>query len=100
VFVLAGEAEPMVFALRDFDRAARGRQCGDVKARAEVWTERNLYLPTGGQRPQDSARPALLPPSTYRLGGIAYVALGEPGARTGDSRRGRSCISTTSDTFC
>ncbi|ONN71085.1 hypothetical protein BVL52_11315 [Pseudomonas oryzihabitans] len=60
MFVLAGRAEP------------------------KVWAERNLYLPTGGQRPQDSARPALLTPSTYRLRGIAYVALGEPGARTGD----------------
>ena len=45
VFVLAGEAVPKVSALRDFDRAARGRQRGDVKARAEVWAERNLYLP-------------------------------------------------------
>ncbi len=42
-------------------------------------------MPTGGQRPQDSARPALLTPSTYRLGGIAYVAQGKPGARKGDS---------------
>ena len=57
---------------------------GYAKARAEVCAERNFYLPTGGQRPQDSERPALLTPSTYRLGGIAYVPLGEPGARTGD----------------
>ncbi|REC99015.1 hypothetical protein [Ectopseudomonas oleovorans] len=84
VLVLAGEAEPKVSALRNFDRGARGRQSGDVKARAEVCAERNLYLPTGGQRPQDSDRPALLTPLTYRLGGIAYVSLGEPGARTGD----------------
>ena len=33
VFVLAGEAEPKVSALRDFNRAARGRRRGDVKAR-------------------------------------------------------------------
>lgn len=84
VFLLAGEAEPKVSALRDFDRAARGRQRGDVKARAEVWAERNLYLPTGGQRPQGSDGAALLTPSTYRLGGVAYEALGEPGARMGD----------------
>ena len=84
MFVLAGEAEPKVSALRDFDRAARGLQRGDVKARAEVWGERNLYLSTGGQRPQDSDRPGFLTPSTYRLGGFAYVALGEPGARLGD----------------
>jgi len=63
---------------------ARGRQRVDLTARAEVWVERSLYRPTGGQRPQDNDRPALLTPSTYRLGGIAYVALGEPGARTGD----------------
>ena len=71
-------------ALRNFDRGARGRQRGDVKARAEVWAERNLSVPTGGQRPQDSARPALLTPLTYRLGGIAFEALGEPGARMSD----------------
>lgn len=81
MFLLAGETEPKVASLRDFDSAARGRRRCDVKARAEVWAERNLYLPTGGQRPQDSARPALLTLSTYRLGGIAYEALGEPGAR-------------------
>lgn len=63
----------------------RSRPCAtSIVARAEVWAERSLYLPTGGQRPQDNDRPALLAPSTYRLGGIAYVALGEPGARTGD----------------
>ena len=72
VFVLAGEAEPKVSALRDFDRAARGRQRGDVKARAEVWAERNLYLPTGNQRSQQGDRNPLLTPSTYRLGGITY----------------------------
>lgn len=83
MFVIAGKAEPKVSALRNVDRGARGRQRGDVKARAEVWPERNLYLPTGGQRPQDSARPALLTPSTYRLGGFAYVAQGKPGARKG-----------------
>lgn len=55
-----------------------------MKARAEVWAERNLSVPTGGQRPQDSARPALLTPLTYRLGGIAFEALGEPGARMSD----------------
>ena len=66
------------------DRGARGRQRFDVTERVEAWAERSLYLPTGGQRPQDNDRPALLTPSTYRLGGIAYVALGEPGARTGD----------------
>ncbi|WP_256594491.1 hypothetical protein [Pseudomonas sp. RIT411] len=82
--MLAGRAAPKVSALRNFDRGAGGRQRGDVKARAEVWPERNLYLPTGGQRPQDSARPALLTPSTYRLGAIAYVAQGKPGARLGD----------------
>lgn len=79
VFVLAGEAEPKVSTLRTVDRGARGRQRGDVKARVEVWAGRNLYLPTGGQRPPDSARPARLTPSTYRLGGIAYVAQGKPG---------------------
>lgn len=84
VFVLAGEGEPKVSTLRNVDRGARGRQRGDVKARVEVWAERNLYLLTDGQRPQDSARPALLTLSTYRLRGIAYVALGEPGASTGD----------------
>lgn len=36
VLVLAGKAEPTVSALRDFASAARGRQRGDVKARAEV----------------------------------------------------------------
>lgn len=35
MFVRAGEAEPKVSALRNFDRAARSRQRGDVKARAE-----------------------------------------------------------------
>lgn len=84
VLVLPGEAEPKVSALRKFDRGAPGRQRGDVKARAEVWAARNLYLPTSGQRPQDSDRRALLTTLTYRLGGIAYVSLGEPGARTGD----------------
>ena len=84
MFVLAGKAEPKVSALRNVDRGERGRQRGDVKARAEVWAERNLYLPTVSQRLQDSVRPALLTLSTYRLRGIAYVALGEPGARTGD----------------
>lgn len=74
VFVLAGEAEPKVSALRDFDRAARGRRRGDVKARAEVWAERNLYLPTGGQRSdvEEGDRVPLKTPSTYRLGGITY----------------------------
>lgn len=87
MFVLAGEDEPKVSALRDFDRAARGRQRGDVKARAEVWAERNLYLPTGGQRSDvdEGDRVPLKTPSTYRLGGVAYEALGEPGARKGDS---------------
>jgi len=61
-----------------------GGQRGDKKARAEVWAERSLHLPTGGQRPQDIDRPALLTPSTYRLGGVAYEALGELGARMGD----------------
>ncbi len=84
MFVLAGRAEPKVSALRNFDRGAGGRQRGDLKARAEVWAERNLYLSTDGQRPQDSARPGFLTTSTYRLGGFAYVALGEPGARLGD----------------
>ena len=82
--MLAGKAEPKVSALRNFDRGAGGRQRGDMKARAEVWAEHNLYLPADGQRPRDSARPALRTPSTYRLGGIAYVAQGKPGARTGD----------------
>lgn len=74
VFVLAGEAEPKISALRDFDHAARGRQRGDVKARAEVWAERNLYLPAGGQRiaMEEGDRMPLKTPSTYRLGGITY----------------------------
>lgn len=84
MLVLAGEAEPKVSALRNCDHGARGRQRVDVTGRAEVWAERNLYLSTGGQRPQDSDRPGFLTPSTYRLGGFAYVALGEPGARLGD----------------
>jgi len=76
VFVLAGETEPKVSALRNFDRAARGRQRGDVKARAEVWAERNLYLPTGGQRTEmaEGDRVPLKTPSTYLLGGITYEA--------------------------
>ena len=74
VFVLAGENEPKVSALRDFDRAARGLQRGDVKARAEVWAERNLYLPTDGQRPAaaEGNRAPLKTPSTYRLAGATY----------------------------
>lgn len=60
----------------------KSRPCAtSIVARAEVWAKRNLYLPTGGQRPQDSARPALKTPSTYRLGGIAYVAQDKPSAR-------------------
>ncbi len=76
-FLLAGEAEPKVSALSDFDRAARGRQRGDKTARAEVWAERNLYLPTDEKRTQvengDSVQ--LKTPSTYRLGGISYLFL-------------------------
>jgi len=74
VFLLAGEAESKVSALHNCDRAARGRQRGDVKARAEVWAERNLYLPTGGQRldVEEGDRLPLRTPSTYRLGGITY----------------------------
>ena len=45
-----------------------------MKAQAEVWTERNLYLPTSDQRVDvrelDQVR--LKTPSTYRLGGTLY----------------------------
>lgn len=76
VFVLAGEAEPKVSPLHDFDRAARGRHRSDVKARSEVWAGRNLYLPASGQQSdlKGGNQAPLETPSTYRLGGVTYEA--------------------------
>ncbi|WP_223855350.1 hypothetical protein [Pseudomonas oryzihabitans] len=81
VFVLAGEAEPKVSALRDFDRAARGRQHGDVKARAEVWAERNLYLASGWRwRRVIGFRSRRLQPIAWAASPTSHRLLSAPGS--------------------